>query len=137
MGELYRTEVSLGFYGDDLDPDEITERLKCEPTVGVRKGGTWLTPLGKEKVAHTGSWRLNAKTSSPGNLDHQINSLLDRATGDAATWQSFAGRFRGVIFCGLFLETENEGIDIQPETLFRMAERGLKLDLDIYGRSAD
>ena len=100
------------------------------------EGRNLANPSGQGKGC-SGSWRLNAKTSSPGNLDHQINSLLDRATGDAATWQSFAGRFRGVIFCGLFLETENEGIDIQPETLFRMAERGLKLDLDIYGRSAD
>jgi hypothetical protein len=137
MGELYKTEASLGFYGDDLNPTEITKHLKCQPTVGVLKGETWLTSMGKEKVAHTGAWRLSAEATKPGDLDSQINHLLDRATSDVATWQSFAGRFRGVIFCGLFLKSENEGIALRPETLFRIGERGLELDLDIYGQPAD
>ena len=137
MGELHETAALVGFYGDDLDPREISEALGCEPTVGVKKGGVWRTSRGGEKIAHTGSWRLKVERGSPGDLDGQINQLFDRLSDDAVTWRSFAARFRGVVFCGLFLNTDNEGISLRPQTLFRIGERGLELDLDIYGAAGE
>lgn len=133
MGELHRSSASLGFYGDDLDPQELSDRLGGEPTVGVRKGGKWRTESGVEKVAHTGSWRVRVPDCAPADLDGQINDLLDRFTADLLAWRSLARKYRGRIFCGLFLETGNEGISLQPETLARLGERGLLIDLDIYG----
>lgn len=132
MGELHRSAACIGFYGDDLDPAEITAGLGGEPTVGVCKGGLWRTALGAEKVAVTGSWRIRALETEPGDLDGQINGLLDCLSGDVATWRLFAGRFRGRVFSGLFLATFNEGLTLRPSTLARLGERGLVLDLDIY-----
>ena len=132
MGELHRSAASLGFYGDDLDPQELSEHLGGEPTVGVRIGGTWLTESGAEKVARTGSWRVRVPDRTPADVDGQINDLLDRFTADLPAWRAFARKYRGRIFCGLFLETGNEGISLQPETLVRLGERGLLIDFDIY-----
>jgi hypothetical protein len=39
------------------------------------------------------------------------------------------------MFCGLFLGDTNEGLSLRPETLARLGERGLVLDLDIYAGS--
>jgi hypothetical protein len=134
MGSLHKSAASLGFYGDDLDPAEITDRLGGVPSVGVSKGATWLTASGAEKIAYTGSWRLRADRLEPANLDYQINWLLDGLSDDLPAWRSFAKRYRGRIFCGLFMASWNEGLTLQPETLVRVSERGLLIDLDIYGQ---
>jgi hypothetical protein len=133
MGSLHKTAASIGFFGDDLDPVEITTALGAEPTVGVRKGGVWHTKAGAEKVASQGSWRVEAERREPGDLDGQINELLDGLSNDLPAWQSYSKRYRGRVFCGLFLASGNEGLTLRSETLARLGDRGLVVDLDIYG----
>ena len=132
MGKLESSQASIGFYGDDLDPSEITLALG-EPTVGVAKGEPWVNKYGTERTAKTGSWRLVAEPREPAELDWQINDLLSRLNDDLGAWRSLAGRYRGRVFCGLFLASQNDGLTLQPETLVRIGERGLVVDLDIYG----
>lgn len=132
MGTPESSAASIGFYGDDLVPSEITRLLGCKPTVGVAKGGTWITQMGAEKVARTGSWRVLAERRAPADLDGQIKHLLSGINNDLEAWRSLAGRFRGRVFCGLFLASSNDGLTLQPETLLMIGERGLVLDLDIY-----
>ena len=133
MGILHKSAASISFFGDDLDPAEITAALGAEPTVGVRKGGHWLTKSGAEKIAPRGSWRMEAERCEPDDLDGQINDLLDGLSNDLPAWRSFSQRYRGRAFCGLFLASGNEGLTLRSETLARLGERGLLIDLDIYG----
>jgi hypothetical protein len=137
MGVVHETVITLRFFGDDLDPEEITARFGCQPTVGVRKGGTWLTARGVEKVSPRGSWRLAAERVQPGDLDGEIFRMFAPLTKDLDVWREFAGRYRGNIFVGLFMADENEGISISPETLVALGARGLTLDLDIYSYGTD
>lgn len=132
-----RSAATVGFYGEDLDPVEITSLLGAKPTVDVVKGGHWKTSMGAEKLAYTGSWRLKSELSEPGNLERQISDLLASLTADLSVWHDLTNRFRGVMFCGLWLETYNDGLQLSPLTLSSLAERGLLLDLDIYGAEAD
>ena len=132
MGALYKSAASIGFYGDDLDPAEITIALGAEPTVGVRKGGRWFTDSGTEKIATRGSWRMVAERREPGDLDGQINSLLDGLSDDFEAWRLFAGRYRGRVFCGVFLASGNEGFTLRSPTLARIGERALVIDFDVY-----
>jgi hypothetical protein len=137
MGILQRSAASLGFYGDDLDPTEITTCLGIEPTVGVRKGSLWRTARGIEKVSNRGSWRLLADDCQPGDLDSQIKWLLSSLSSDIQGCRRLAESFRGRVFCGLFLASSNEGLSLSHETLSMLAERRLTLDLDIYGYKDD
>ena len=136
MGKLHRTVALLSFHGDDLDPAEISARLGAEPTVAVGKAGAWLTSSADEKVATTGSWRLEANERAPGDLDEQITRLLAPLSSDLAVWRSLASRYHGRVFCGLFLTTGNAAVALQPATLFMIGQRGLVLDLDIYARGS-
>lgn len=136
MGQLHRTAATLGFYGDDLDPEELTAGLGAVPTVGVRKGGVWQTSRGAEKIAPTGSWRIKAERCSPGDLDGQVRALLAPLTDDLAVWRDFSARFGGKIFAGLFLADANEWLRLEAGTIAALAERGLYLDLDIYAAEA-
>lgn len=135
MGPLHTSAASIGFYGDDLDPAEITRCLGGEPTVGVAKGETKCNEFGREYTAKTGSWRLVTEDREPEALDWQIKQLFSKLNDDLATWQSLAGRYRGRVFCGLFLASINEGLTLQPDTLIMIGERGLVVDLDVYGQT--
>ncbi len=133
MGELHKTAASLRFFGDDVDPEEITRLLGGAPTVGVRKGGIWLTSRGVEKTAFRGQWRVTVERRSPGDLDGQVAQLLTPLTTDFAVWNDLTRRFKADVFCGLFLNEFNEGLTLSPETLEALGLRGLSLGLDIYG----
>jgi hypothetical protein len=91
MGILHKSAASIGFYGDDLDPAEITAALGANPTVGVSKGGQWKTKSGAVKTAVIGSWRIEAEYCEPGDLDSQINGLLDGLSDDLVAWRSLHG----------------------------------------------
>ena len=77
---------------------------------------------------------MEADRREPGDLDAQINDLLDGLSDDLLAWQSFSKRYRGRVFCGLYLATGNEGVTLLSGTLLRLGERGLLMDLDIYGQ---
>jgi hypothetical protein len=132
MTILHQTAASLSFFGDDLDPDEITRLLGGKPTVGVRKGGVWHTELGVPKTAYRGSWRVRVARRSPGDLDSQVAELFAPLSNNMAVWNDLSRRFKARIFCGLFLNEFNEGLVLAPETLIAIGSRGLNLDLDIY-----
>ncbi|MGL3822675.1 DUF4279 domain-containing protein [Sphingopyxis sp. R3-92] len=132
MGKLRQSASSLCFYGDNLEPNEITALLGAPPTVGVLKGDRWLTSRGSEKIAGTGSWRIKTEYSEPEDLNRQIESLLSPLSNDLVVWRDLTSRFRGVIFCGLWLGSYNDGLELSAKTLGSMGDRGLLFDMDIY-----
>lgn len=74
--EPIRATVGLRICGDALDPVKITRLLGIDPTGYARKGDIHRTASGRDAVALSGSWRLNAGV--PGNLDTQIGALLTK-----------------------------------------------------------
>ncbi|MEA1014452.1 DUF4279 domain-containing protein [Sphingosinicella sp. LY1275] len=133
MGPVRETKLTLRFNGDDLDPEELSERLGAVPTSAVAKGEVWLTANGAERVAATGSWRLRVAGASSEDLDDQINRLFGGLTPSCETWRDLAARYQGNLFVGLFLGSSNEGLTIKPDTAQAVGARGLELQLDIYG----
>lgn len=136
MAVLSGSAASLRFFGDDLDPDELTKLLGSPPTKSERKGEEIVGKVsGQKRTARSGGWRLRAERREPGDIDTQISEILDQLTNDTGVWQDLTTRFRADIFCGLFLKDGNEGISLSNETLERLAVRGLTIDFDIYDSS--
>lgn len=135
MSKLFETAAALRIMGDDLNPDEITSLLECEPDRFGKKGDK--TPLknGRERIERTGIWGKNTPRTQPGNLDSQIAALLDSLTADLSIWSNLSSRFEVQIICGLFLKKGNEGLYISAETTRLLGARGIAMDLDIYGGS--
>ena len=79
MAIIGTSTLTLRFFGDDLDPGEITARLGCTPSHGVPKGGTIVARRGTERIARTGSWRLSARDRTPGDLDGQAAEVFDKS----------------------------------------------------------
>ncbi len=81
----------------------------------------------------TGSWRLKATDCEPENLDKQVAELLGKLTQDLSIWAFLSTQFAIDLFCGLFMEESNEGVEVSAETLMALGQRGIMLGLDIYG----
>jgi len=133
LGAVRRSALTLRFSGDDLDPTVITRTLGHQPSLAYAKGAPWTTPRGKLMVGRTGVWNLSAGGRTPADLDAQVGELFYQLAMDLTAWRSLSARFRGELFVGLFHGDYNEGMSVAAATLAAIADRGLGVDLDIYG----
>ena len=136
MAALAHSRATLRVSGDDLQPEEVTALLGAQPTMATTRGQANALDRGP-RVWRTGSWRLEAPDAAPANPDGQIAEILDELTPDLDVWRSLAARFRVDIFCGWFMGEDNEGVSLAPDTLRALGERGIRLDIDLYGGAHD
>jgi hypothetical protein len=138
MPSLQRAVATLRVMGDDLDPQEVTRILGQTPTHAESKGDIRIGQrTGTRIVARTGIWRLDAMATEPADIGAQVEELFARLIADVAAWKGLAAAYRVDLFCGWFMEGRNEGIEIAPATLAKLAERGIALSLDIYAPERD
>lgn len=135
MGPVSETTVSLRFFGDDLDPEELTSLLRVSPTNQQRRGDILEGQSGRQRTARQGSWRLQAIPRAPGDVNAQIREILQQVTDDLSIWQSLTRRFRADLFCGLFMSDYNQGLELSTDVMCAVGARNLSVGLDIYGSS--
>ncbi|GAB6389415.1 hypothetical protein STUTZSP0542_29540 [Stutzerimonas marianensis] len=90
---------------------------------------------GRTVTRKSGHWSLSARAHEPEDIDGQAKEILDQLTDDPDIWSKLSESYSCDLFCGLFLRESNEGLDIHPSTLKRLADRGISLSLDIYDGS--
>ena len=143
MGTVGESALSLRFFGDDLDPQEVSNLLGAQPTTSYRKGDVRTRtrsddvvvrtlPDGSEWIRKYGMWKLKAARQEPADLDAQIYEIFGQLTDDLAVWRDLTSRFKADVFVGLFVKIFNDGISISPNALQIVASRGLEVDFDIY-----
>lgn len=136
MTEPVRSAAALRFFGAELLPSEITRYLGCNPTRSYARGETIINPSGSRYVASRGYWSLQAAIWKPADLDSQIAEIFSKLSTDLTVWERLTMEHQADLFCGLWL---SEGMG---ETLFSsaslrlLADRGIVLDLDMYGEEA-
>lgn len=133
MGCIHHSQASLRIFGDDLDPDTISSLLHCEPTKAQRKGDLIRYASGRERTIACGSWLLAAQRAEPEALDDQVKWLMSQVSDDLGIWQDLTASYDVDIFCGLFMQSGNDGIWISPMTMLELGKRGIGIGLDIYG----
>ncbi len=133
MAVISRTKATLRISGEDLLPEDITNSLGGFPSHAQMRGEEIKAPSGNTRVAKFGMWRLSATEQEPGDLDYQVSEILDQLTNNLNAWQELADNYKIDLFCGIFMESDMEGISLSPESLQKLGERNILLDLDIYG----
>lgn len=131
MPSVAKSSATLRIFGDDLDPQAVTAVLGREPSNAWRKGEVILGSA-PESARRTGSWRLDAPDRQPEDLDGQVSWLLDQLSDDPEIWRSLTARFRVDLFCGLFMNSGDEGLTLAPATLTALGSRGIPLGLCLY-----
>jgi hypothetical protein len=135
MARIEHTVVTLRFFGDTLDPQELSTQLGALPTKSAAMGDVRQSARGR-LIAKTGEWILSVEAHTSSNdVNGLIMQLFGSLTPDLGTWQSLSQRFTADLSVGLFLGTSNEGATIEAETAHAIAARGLALGLDVYAPS--
>jgi len=130
-GRVTNAKLSLRIFGDDLVPKDISALLQCVPTHAFKKND--VVPDDKyHRVAPIGSWILKGRLSSENDINAQILYLFSMVTDDLNVWQSINEKYDTGLFCGIFMDDWNEGIELSSEVLNKISERRLKLEFDIY-----
>lgn len=137
MAHLERSVATLRIMGDELFPEEISRLLGAVPTSAYAKGHQFRSEASERIVTRkSGIWRLMAKQTQPEDLDGQVAELLGQVTSNLSVWGNLTARFRVDLFCGWFMGSANEGVQISSETLLALGQRGIMLSFDIYEQDA-
>jgi Domain of unknown function (DUF4279) len=133
MATVRRSVATLRVSGDALQPEKITQALGHEPSSAQTKGETLIgKKTGVSRVARFGMWRLEATEQEPADLDAQVAEILSKLTQDLDVWRSITSAYTTDLFCGLFMDQTNEGLDLSSASLAALGSRGIELGLDIY-----
>ncbi len=130
-GPVEAFTVALRVAGDDLDPDEISSLLCTLPTESWRKG-EHVQQLGRTVIAIEGRWTLRSQLPGTTDPEEQLTLLLTRMTDEPTVWSRLKVRYDIDLFCGVFLSSANQGIELSAELLRRLGERGISIGFDIY-----
>ena len=128
--ERDKYDVCLRFFGDDLDPDEVSRLLGSAPTGSERRGDI-IQGRTRSRTARTGSWRL-ATEQSTDDIEEQLVALFGRLTAELTVWQSLTTRFEADVFCGVFHVYQSHHVVFSPRLHRLLADRHLTLILDVY-----
>jgi hypothetical protein len=132
-GTVDECRLMLRFFGDDLDPDFVSQRLGSPPTESCRKGDLHRKGRILEK---TGRWVLEkVRTAEP--VAECLKQLFGSLTNDLAVWKQLAHRFHGDLRCHLIAKRWNREQTLRPKVLAAIADRGLELIIDVYFEPED
>lgn len=133
MARLSRAVASLRIAGDDLIPDDVSVAVGATPSLAYARGDVVTTSQGVARTTRSGLWSYAGPETEPGDIDSQVSELLSGLSSDLSVWDGLAERFKLDIFCGWFLRSINEGVEVSAEALTALGERHIILSLDIYG----
>jgi hypothetical protein len=134
-GPIAWFSVTLRITGDDLDPDEVTKLLGCEPNEAQRKGEPILRHDGSVvRIAKTGTWRLKLKREETDEWDcaEAMMLVLRRLPSPLGPWKRLAKKYDIDFFVGLSMRSSNKGFELRPEVLKYLGDRGITAGFDVY-----
>ncbi|MBD2447943.1 DUF4279 domain-containing protein [Nostoc sp. FACHB-152] len=130
-GSVDKTSVCLAVYGEELNPDEISKILSCQPTKahhrGVRQDSN-----SKYTPYKSGAWLLNVKRYAPITADELIIDLLSRVPTNSRLWQELSAIYDVQVRIGIHMKGWNKGFNLQGQTVQRISELGASMVFDIY-----
>lgn len=134
-GPIAWFSITLRIIGDDLDPDEMTTLLGCQPDDAQRKGEPILRDDGSVmRTARTGAWRLYLKPDETDEWDcaEAMMLLLRRLPSRAGLWKRLARKYQIDFFVGLSMASRNKGFELPTEIMKYLGDRGINAGFDIY-----
>lgn len=133
-GKRMLTNATLCIYAADLDPEEITARLRITPTDAFRKGEPISTKRRKYADHPTGGWLLSSRDRvTSAELDAHLSWLLAQVAQASEAIRALVAEGKDLaISCVVSGAATGGGPTLEAATLAKIAELGLPVDLDIY-----
>jgi hypothetical protein len=144
VGRVARLDVSMYVYGDDLDPDAVTDILGLVPRFACRKGHAHTTSTGKTVTRKTGVWSYELQTEST-DVEKAILQLVDQLIAQLGQreklLESLPGAETGFIELLFFMTTDKGDLrcflELTPAQVSALCSYGLPLRLSMYGSPPD
>lgn len=117
MNEIpyFRYAVSLRISGDDLEPDEITAKLKLNNT-SSRRNDVWIYQIQNEGDKH---------------IDQQLIELWDMLIEHKFYLIGLKEKYRLEVFCSYTSDCDHAGVEISSEALEIFSQLGIPFGLSI------
>lgn len=128
-GLVDETHLTLGIFGPDLDPTEISRLLACAPTSARRRGEA------RDRDAKPwadGAWILTVGGESPMGPNELVELLTSHLPTSVAVWQRVTRSYTIQVTFGIFVANWNRGFELSPEAIGRLARFGVPIGFDIY-----
>jgi Domain of unknown function (DUF4279) len=131
-GEIDAGEFVLQVTADDLNPDQVSELLGCQPTDSHRCGDS------SGKRGHTykfGLWqfstaRLNFRDGK--SCEEQFDEFIRNLPDTPSAWEHIASKYEARVIVYLWMRTWNREFDISVFALGELSRRRLRLHIDTY-----
>ena len=121
--------ATIGVYGEELEPDEITRVLGCAPTSSHRRGDS-RRPGGPG--AKRGAWLLTVTAMAPTEPEEVLQQLLGRVPGDPEVWARLASMYSVQVRIGIFIGAWTRGFELSPAVVRQLAALGVPVGFSIY-----
>jgi hypothetical protein len=129
--DIPRSRVALRIRGDALDPEFLTQQFGVAPSFSARKGET-VVRHGRESVQETGVWNYQLDVPPATELGEVIARLLEVFPEDSTLWGELTSAYSADVFCGIFLDADDQSTVVEAEVLAALGRRGLLLSLDFH-----
>ena len=136
-GLVDQSSVTLGIYGDNLDPEVISRILGCRPTSSHRKGDPRDNGPRPTSPWPSGAWLLVIDGESPESPEELSRKLLMTLQADPAVWEQLAEQHEVRVYYGIHMNAWNRGFDLSPATIEQMATLRATVGFDIYANAGD
>jgi hypothetical protein len=131
-GPFIRLFFELSIYGDDLDPDEITEILGVEPDLSYRKDDE--RPRGSQYYK-TGGWELKSGEvllSDDGTGEDEFEKWVQSLPVETAAWGVLQKRYAVRVRLVGYTDQWNADFTISPTAILELGKRGLPLTVEPF-----
>ena len=134
-GVVDETSVTLALYGPDLDPAAITEKLGVEPSRSHVRGDR--KSAGSPPYP-SGAWLLTKRGKVPQDPETLVLALLDQVPNPSSeAWVALRAEVEIQLRLSLFVTEWNQGFQLGPETVRKLATIGARLEVGIYVDDGD
>ncbi|MBH8572036.1 DUF4279 domain-containing protein [Nostocaceae cyanobacterium CENA369] len=133
-GLVDKTSVCLAIYGEDLNPDEISKHLGCQPTKAHKRGDRKNLNF-KYAPYSKGAWILNLKGHAPITAEELVRDLLLRVPREPEIWRELSATYDVQVRIAIHMEGWNKGFNLTPHTVQCISKIGASIVFDIYAYS--
>lgn len=128
-GPVDESRATLAIYGDDLDPDTVSDLLGCSPSRAHRKGDRKTVT---SVPFRSGAWLLTVEARSPEGPAEAIVNLLARFPAESGFWQRIIAVYDVSICVAIHTSGWNRGFCLPAGLLSRVGQIGVPIDVDLY-----
>jgi hypothetical protein len=135
-GPIRWFSISLIITGDDLNPDQVTQRFGVLPTHAHKKGVPIIRADGTvQRIPKTGTWafQLTPTDTDEWDVDEAAKLLISQFPTDPRVWATLPVDAKMRLSFGLDIEdANNRGFSLSSDILRFVGDRNVRLDFDLY-----